>query len=210
MEGTRLVRFWAEWVEERPADPEPGDRVAVPFRELIVRAVAPSWEDVQAALVESQERGTPLRFGNSRQASKEDLDGADVLARLAPTLVEPGATWRASARVNMYAWANQDDREKQERSAATLGEALDAFPGWAEEWTEHARRLAASGYEMTLTGTAELAVVEPGGPEWGRTVLRVFLGHGEHRLYPARDLERVIDALEALCGEAERLYGAAG
>jgi hypothetical protein len=202
----RPVRFRAEWVAELPADPEPGDRVAVPFRELVVREVAPSWDDLQAALAESQAQGVPLNFPHSGQASKEELDGADALARLAPTLVEPGATWFASARVGMYAWDARHPGE-QERSAATLGEALDAFPGWAEEWMEHARSFATSGYGMSLTGRAELASVEPGGPERGRTVLRVFLGNRDDPCDPARDPERVIRALEALEAEAERLYG---
>ena len=47
-----------------------------------------------------------------------------------------------------------------ECGASTLGEALDAFPAWAEEWLARMRALGAT----TLTGTAELAVVEPGGP----------------------------------------------
>jgi hypothetical protein len=200
------VRFRAEWVAELPADPEPGDRVAVPFRELVVREVAPSWEEGQVRLAESQERGLPLRFAHGGTARAEDLDGADALAWLAPTLVEPGATWHAHARVSMYAWTG-DERGEQQRSAETLGEALDAFPGWAEQWIEHARSYTASGHRMELTGTAELVVVEPGGPERGRTVLRVFLGNRENPLDPARDPESVIRALEALCEEAERLYG---
>jgi hypothetical protein len=201
----RRVRFRAEWVEEVLADLEPGDRVQVPFRELIVRGVAPSWEDAQAALAESQERGTPLRFPHFGHASSEELGGADVVARLAPTLVEPGATWLACAEVGMYAWPPGGHNGVHERSAATLGQALDAFPGWAEQWLEHARRFAA--YAMNLTGKAELAVVEPGGPERGRTVLRVFLGSTEKPLNAAREPERVIAALEGLCEEAERLYG---
>jgi hypothetical protein len=200
--GPRRVRFKAEWVEELAADPEPGDRVAVPFRELVVREVAPSWEEAQAALAESQERGVPLRFAHLGHAREEDLDGADALVGLAPTLVEPGVAWRASAHVKGFGRG-----DAREHSAATLSEALDVFPVWAGEWLAHVRDLEATNVTTaaTLSGAAELAAVEPGGPARGRTVLRVFFGTGDAPSNP----EGVLRALEALCEEAERLYGAA-
>ena len=213
MAEARLVRFRAEWVVELPADPEPGDRVAVPFRELVVRGVAPSFEDMQAALKESRERGVPHRFGHLGHVSAEDLDGADVLARLAPTLVEPGATWRASASLAALGMAKGRhmtgspwyDVPRLERAAEKLGEALDAFEDWAEGWPSSDSERPGPHGGTKLQGEAELASVEPGGPAHGRTVLRVFLGASD----TPSDRKRVIAALEAFCEEAERLYGAA-
>jgi hypothetical protein len=211
---TRRVRFRAEWIEELPSDPEPGDRVAVPFRELVVRSVVLPRDEALAALAESQELRTPVRFAHT------DYSGDDsTLARLAPTLVEPGATWRATARLQKHGLRQGNycqgdgwyDLPPLERGAATLAEALDAFPAWAEEWL--ALDLSDPTWDdddavrglPKLTGSAELAIVEPGGPDYGRAVLRTWLGTTDKPRGP----EFILGALEALCAEAERLYGGA-
>lgn len=202
---TRRVRFRAEWDEELPAEPEPGDRVAVPFRELVVREVALSWEERRDALADAQARDRPLY--HDKPAG--DLGGADVLAELAPSLVEPGATWRATANLSVLGTLRKGDpnwwfASSLERDAATLGDALDAFANWAEEWMALDPPLRAPhGRPPELRGHAKLSCVEPGGPDYGRTVVHCFLGtHGD-----SADPARVLAALEALCEEAERLYG---
>ncbi|MBA3381245.1 MAG: hypothetical protein H0T97_05180 [Actinobacteria bacterium] len=82
---------------------------------------------------------------------------------------------------------------------------LDAFLGWAEKWTALDPPLKApGGWPPKLSGRAALWCREAGAPKSGRIVLKTFLGTEDK----PRDQDGVLAALEALCAEADRLYGA--
>jgi hypothetical protein len=205
----RLVRFRAEWVAELLADPEPGDRVTVPFRELVVREVSrASGETVSPA----DARGEPVHGARPGWAHEYELQGADALAEVGPHLVAPGATWRATARLSVLGTLRKGDPSWYpvsglERDATTLDEALDAVLDWAEEWVSGDPPLEERGVGATrLSGYAELRCVEPRAPSYGRSVLRVSLGAEFGEPF---NPDGALAALQALCAEAERLYGAA-
>jgi hypothetical protein len=194
----RLVRFRAEWVEELPADPEPGDRVAAPpFGELVVREVREPRRVRTAADV-----AAGPNVWTRERAEERELRGADVLVEVGPHAIEPGSTWRAEIRLDAREGFQRGDgtirgADHRTLEAPTLAGAIDALADWAEAWV--AGRAGQIGVgSWPWTGQVSLGVAEPSNEK-----PRALAEFG----FAGRNADYVLAGLQRLQDEAERLYG---